>query len=708
MSERLAGLCRLWGAVKFFHPYMSCKDIDWDRALVEAIPLVREASSAVEYREALEHLLSFLGDPMTAVASADESPIQDPCPEAGEPVEPRLRWADDGVGIFVARDFASMVVGAELTQSVAACFTELERAGAIVLDLRGAGYHLWWALDDRFGALTHDDVRLPARRSRVYSGYPSEAGGYTGYTCGFHVADAEVLEGRGGPLADKPLTFVLDHASCTGPALGMAAAGRARLVFTGDPRRADGTCDTVELTDGLRAFVRTSELVMADGSVGLVPDAVVAEDGDAAAAALDVLAGRLAAPAREGAVLLPVPRRRDAYEDAPFPPLEQRLLALFKYWTVIDLFFPYIQHLDRPWDEVLLETIPRMEAATDETAYVLALAACNAQIRDTHGFLDAPAFQRFVGTHTPSVLVRLVEDRSVIVHVTEPVEGLDVGDVLLSVDGEQAAAKRARLAPYLAASTPQALEWRLHQLLLGGPEGSEAELEILDAAGDQRHVRVTRDRQGVRWPDRPQPVFGVLPEGFGYMDLARLTPAQVDEAFEAVRDTPALVIDDRCYPHGTAWAIAPRLSRHEGRFVVARFRRREPHGPDPHERRELVFDQVLPPPGTWRYTKPVVVLIYEESISQAEHTCLLVEAACDPTFVGTATNGANGDVTAIQLPGGVRTMFSGHDVRHADGRQLQRVGIQPHVEARPTIAGIRAGRDEVLEAAVRFLDQRLG
>jgi C-terminal processing protease CtpA/Prc len=42
-------------------------------------------------------------------------------------------------------------------------------------------------------------------------------------------------------------------------------------------------------------------------------------------------------------------------------------------------------------------------------------------------------------------------------------------------------------------------------------------------------------------------------------------------------------------------------------------------------------------------------------------------------------------------------------VRFADGRQLQRVGVHPHIMVRPTIAGIRAGRDEVLEAAIEHL-----
>lgn len=48
-------------------------------------------------------------------------------------------------------------------------------------------------------------------------------------------------------------------------------------------------------------------------------------------------------------------------------------------------------------------------------------------------------------------------------------------------------------------------------------------------------------------------------------------------------------------------------------------------------------------------------------------------------------------------------MFTGHDVRHADGRQLQRVGLQPHFRVAPTLAGIRAGRDEVLERALAWI-----
>ncbi len=47
--------------------------------------------------------------------------------------------------------------------------------------------------------------------------------------------------------------------------------------------------------------------------------------------------------------------------------------------------------------------------------------------------------------------------------------------------------------------------------------------------------------------------------------------------------------------------------------------------------------------------------------------------------------------------------FTGMRVLYEDGSRFQNVGIVPDVVARPTIAGLRSGRDEVLEAGVDVL-----
>ena len=97
------------------------------------------------------------------------------------------------------------------------------------------------------------------------------------------------------------------------------------------------------------------------------------------------------------------------------------------------------------------------------------------------------------------------------------------------------------------------------------------------------------------------------------------------------------------------------------------------------------------------------MLIDERTVSQAEHTGLFLKAANGTTWIGSPTAGANGEITSLAVPGGITVGFTGQSVRHPDGRQLQRVGLAPDVEATPTLRGIREGRDEVLDRALEYL-----
>ncbi len=54
------------------------------------------------------------------------------------------------------------------------------------------------------------------------------------------------------------------------------------------------------------------------------------------------------------------------------------------------------------------------------------------------------------------------------------------------------------------------------------------------------------------------------------------------------------------------------------------------------------------------------------------------------------------------LPGDLGR-FTGQEVRHVDGKQLQKVGILPQIKIRPTVAGIRAGKDELLDRALAYI-----
>jgi hypothetical protein len=265
----------------------------------------------------------------------------------------------------------------------------------------------------------------------------------------------------------------------------------------------------------------------------------------------------------------------------------------------------------------------------------------------------------------------------------------------------------------MAHSTPQSgMFYATERALVRGPKDSTATFTVRDLHDQVREVKVARKTEYMpkTQGDRSGDVLRVLPGNIGYADLDRLTVPQVDEMFEKFKDCPAIIFDNRGYPNGTAWQIAPRLTEKNG-VVAAMFKRLQPMAPDvpngdiANSQMVDTFLQSIPPTDKWRYHGRTLMLIDERTISQAEHTGLFFEAANHTKFIGSPTQGANGDVTNLSLPAGIYVYFSGEGVWHADGRQLQRVGLQPDLEVHPTLTGIRASKDEVLDKAVEYLQR---
>jgi C-terminal processing protease CtpA/Prc len=723
--QRLAGLGKLWGALKYFHPYLAYKDIDWDLALVQTIPKVEAANSAEEYRAAIDYLLSFLQDPNTVTVGEKGGKSEHSTRTSQTPPQPYIQWTKDQVAIIVANDYNQFAGSTEKAALLRKVFEESSKATALVFDIRnketvaGEDFTFWFstAFLQTFPVFLNKDLPLSGSRSRMHSGYATQTGGaYGGYSSAFVTSDGGVMRAQGQGKAAKPMALVIDAGTAGVQALlaGLQSAGLATVVLEGKAGMESGVEGyLMKLPEGVRVSMRTNEMVNPDGTVGFSPDLVVPGSGDtsvesnpAIMAAVDLVRGSKAASTvkRQTAPLMVTGKLEKPYRDMAYPIREYRLLSLFRFWNVINYFFPYKHLIDRPWDDVLAEFIPKLEEASDSLQYHLTVARLVTQIHDTHGFMGSQVLSNYLGTFSPPIEVKSVQGKTVVTYLFDDTihksTGLSVGDIVLSVDGEEIGKRRARIGDLFAASTPQALRWRTDRAVLGGPENSRIELEIQNAEGKVQKVILSRSAKAKR-PTRAYPVYTVLPSGFGYIDLERLTPEDVDRAFEALKNTPAIIFDDRGYPRGTFPFLAPHFVNKE--VVAARFERPTPQSPDMTQESRLRFAQMTEPGDKDLYKGKVVVLINEDAISQSEHTGLFLEATAHALFVGSPTNGANGDVTQTVLPGGITVNFSGHDVRHADGRQLQRKGLQPDVLVEPTIKGIREGKDEVMEKAVEFL-----
>lgn len=57
----------------------------------------------------------------------------------------------------------------------------------------------------------------------------------------------------------------------------------------------------------------------------------------------------------------------------------------------------------------------------------------------------------------------------------------------------------------------------------------------------------------------------------------------------------------------------------------------------------------------------------------------------------------------FNLPGGIKTTMTGIGIYNPDKSDTQRIGVQPDIYVKPTIRGVKEGRDELLEKAIELI-----
>ncbi|SET88376.1 S41 family peptidase [Hymenobacter actinosclerus] len=387
-----------------------------------------------------------------------------------------------------------------------------------------------------------------------------------------------------------------------------------------------------------------------------------------------------------------------------------RLLALYRYWNMIAYFFPYRYAIGEDWQPVLPEFIPKLAAARTPEQYRLAALALIARIHDSHAnIFQDEVLNKYRGLLYAPVRLRFVENQAVVTDYYHKAlgaaTGLQKGDIIVSVDGVPVPELVRRWQPLAPASNEPTQLRDIANLLL---RGNTAQLPLL-VRRDGREFPVTISRYpnngrlnlalNSGTPDKAAPTYLPLPGNIGYLVLGTLTNERLPEIMRDVAGTKGLIIDIRNYPaEFVTYTLTSYLLKKPAPFV--QFSRMDILNPGAFP----LAPPVLVKPGASQfYPGKVVVLVNELTQSNAEFTAMALRTAPNVTVMGSTTAGADGNVSAIVLPGNIPTRITGLGVYYPDGRETQRIGIVPDIEVHPTIQGIKEGRDEVLERAVALI-----
>jgi C-terminal processing protease CtpA/Prc len=417
----------------------------------------------------------------------------------------------------------------------------------------------------------------------------------------------------------------------------------------------------------------------------------------------------LSEPATAGPPI-PLPTSAKIYAD-PFPSTELRILAAFKIWGILHYFFAYRDLIDEDWDGLLAQFLPRMIAAKDALEYNLTVAEWLTHAADTFTAAHSETLTRYFGEAPVGLRTRIVEKHVVVTEILDPAAskaGIKIGDIIKQVDGETLVNRYQRFERYVPASTPQRLGLDVTNRILNGPTDSNALLTIEDHAGSRKEVKLKRGLQFADLLSKPEESgepMKLLHGSIGYADLRRIKRQEVDSLFEKFRNTAAIIFDMRGIPADDSIStIAAHLTSEPdvaGAIVTG------PLVATPDLQRDSTasasssyfFLQTLPH-SQFVYHGKTALLVDERTIGKGEEAGLFFEAANKTEIIGAPTAGALSVLSNFTIPGAITISFSGQDIRHANGGKLQRLGLQPNVNATPSLLGIRNSKDEVLDKAL--------
>lgn len=430
-----------------------------------------------------------------------------------------------------------------------------------------------------------------------------------------------------------------------------------------------------------------------------------------------------------------------------------RLAAILYSWSILREFYPNFDLASCPdRDRWLRESLSRAALDPDREAFLWTLRTMLACLGDGHA--EAHAFYPERAGKLP-LTWRWIEGRLVITEVAgtiafgaerapadvsvpggahrtgrtdesgasldrdtfEAADRIRIGDVVLAIDGESVSSVLDSLGSFVSSPTERWRRLRAIERLATGSVGTSLQL-LIERGQEQIEAKLPllpHEEVDLALPSARLEPIRALADGIHYVDLSRLDDTRLEQFLSQTPEAEGIIFDLRGDPDLISpgflgrWVDALVLSpewrvplRHLP--VSADWIRSEASLEPEIRSTRWALDPISP-----RSNARMAILMDERSISRAETYLAVAQRGLGAILVGSHSAGTLGNSNRARLPGGLRITWTGMDVYEGEGapgepnRRLSGSGIAPTIEVLPTLAGVREGRDEVLERALEAI-----
>lgn len=369
-----------------------------------------------------------------------------------------------------------------------------------------------------------------------------------------------------------------------------------------------------------------------------------------------------------------------------------RLADIVITWNIIKHFWPYFDVVNVDWAASLQAALRQAAVDDGDERFTNTLQRMMATLHDGHAYVSGPSNRRFAPFTTVQASGWTVVNR-----LSEDYHGhLRVGDIIREIDHHPVSYWYARIDSIAPAATRTAHDYLVYSNLYACLDKDSVTVSITDR--DTKFHDVT-EIVPYSYPRYERPVkehITELKKGIWYVDMNEVTKEEFGAAVDKLAAADAVIVDMRGYP--VHLMTIPITHMIDSTVTSARWNVPRVMYPD-GERWKWDFSNWTVAPVAPRF-KNIVHLTDGRAISAAETYMGIIEHYHIGEIVGDTTAGTNGNINPFGLPGRYHVSWTGMKVLKHDGSQHHGIGIRPTIVCKPTVEGIRAGRDEVLDKGI--------
>lgn len=385
-------------------------------------------------------------------------------------------------------------------------------------------------------------------------------------------------------------------------------------------------------------------------------------------------------------------------------------LALTRYWNVINYYFPCRDLIPDNWTSVYHEHLPTFLSTDSYDDYYFAVRRVTSEIRDGHGFILTGNNPMDEYNLAP-FFCENVSDGMYITHIwQDSLQSLNLKymDKIVAINGKSTDEKWKEIGEYVSYSNDYYLSKSTYYLRITPDDSMTISIERDGKLFTETYPTIDRstlkDRYNAKKKKEDEPgAYGFITDSISgktycYIHMGRLKSTEITRKFvRSLYKVDHVIIDVRNYPN---WTM-PKLSKAliKGKRKFAKF---------------IKMDFDYPGSYTWtesqtignnrkQYDGQIYILVDYNTMSQAEYTVMALQQHPNTTTIGGQTAGADGNITKIPLPFGIKSVFSGLGVYYPDGRQTQQVGVERDIEVVQDSTSLVEKRDLIMEKALELI-----